>query len=111
MKKEFDFKSIGKRTPYRVPDGFFDELDRQVMAAVKEESQPHSIHRMSWIRTTLNTVAATAAVVGLFFMCNPFQTRNEKRDTDKVEQAFNQLSSEDQAFMLQVYQEDVFLNP
>ncbi len=109
MKKEFDFNSIGKRTPYRVPDGFFDELDRQIMTSVQEPSAPRSTRRIPWIRTALKTVAATAAVVGLFFMCNPFQSKT-KQSVDKVEQAFNQLSSEDQAFMLQVYQEDVFLN-
>ena len=30
MKKEFDFDDIGKKTPYRVPEGFFDEMQRNV---------------------------------------------------------------------------------
>ena len=30
MKKEFDFDDIGKKTPYRVPEGFFDGSIRMV---------------------------------------------------------------------------------
>ena len=30
MKKEFDFDDIGKKTPYRVPEGFFDEMHRKL---------------------------------------------------------------------------------
>ena len=30
MKKEFDFDDIGKKIPYRVPEGFFDEMQRNV---------------------------------------------------------------------------------
>ena len=30
MKKEFDFDDIGKKTPYRVPEGFFDEMQCNV---------------------------------------------------------------------------------
>ena len=28
MKKEFDFDDIGKKTPYRVPEGFFEEMQQ-----------------------------------------------------------------------------------
>ena len=27
MKREFDFNDIGKRMPYKVPEGFFDTLE------------------------------------------------------------------------------------
>ena len=31
MKKDFDFDDIGKRTPYRTPEGFFEDVQRKVM--------------------------------------------------------------------------------
>ena len=39
MKKDFDFDDIGKRTPYRTPDGFFEDVQRKVMerAGVKQQ--------------------------------------------------------------------------
>ena len=30
MEKGFDFNKIGKRMPYQVPDGFFDQLEENV---------------------------------------------------------------------------------
>ena len=38
MKQTFDFKQIGKRMPYRVPNGFFLEMERNVLDAVAEKA-------------------------------------------------------------------------
>ena len=40
MEKEFDFKNIGKRMPYRTPDGFFGKMQKQPVA---EELPSHSL--------------------------------------------------------------------
>ena len=29
MNKEFDFKEIGKRTPFRTPEGFFERMQAE----------------------------------------------------------------------------------
>lgn len=29
MNKEFDFDDIGKKTPYRTPDNFFEDMQRR----------------------------------------------------------------------------------
>ncbi len=110
MEKEFDFNSIGKRTPYRVPDGFFDQLEADVMNVVAQEPAMKAARRVSWIRRAVRAAVATAAVVGLFFMCNPFRQAEPENSMEKVEQAFSQLSTADQAYMLQLYQNDVFMN-
>ena len=31
MEKDFDFDSIGKQTPYVVPDVFFDSMQQEVL--------------------------------------------------------------------------------
>ncbi len=31
MNKEFDFDDIGKKTPYRTPDNFFEDMQQKVM--------------------------------------------------------------------------------
>ena len=38
MKQTFDFKQIGKRMPYRAPNGFFQEMERNVLDAVAEKA-------------------------------------------------------------------------
>ena len=37
MEKEFDFKNIGKRMPYRTPDGFFGKMQKQVLERTQAE--------------------------------------------------------------------------
>lgn len=56
MKKEFDFDDIGKRTPYRTPDGFFEDMQRKVMerAGVKQQ-------RKSPMKLVISLDDATAA--------------------------------------------------
>ena len=55
MKKDFDFDDIGKRTPYRTPDGFFEDVQRKVMerAGVKQQRKSH----MKLIISTVITMA------------------------------------------------------
>ena len=31
MNKEFDFDDIGRKTPYRTPDNFFEDMQQKVM--------------------------------------------------------------------------------
>ena len=31
MDKDFDFDNIGKRTPYRTPNNFFEETQRKIL--------------------------------------------------------------------------------
>ncbi|MDR0938688.1 MAG: hypothetical protein LBN29_04930 [Mediterranea sp.] len=66
MRTEFDFDEIGKRTPYRTPDGFFDEARRRVMAEVGVKPRRKNASRL---RLVVITALATAAIVaGLFFI-------------------------------------------
>ena len=32
MEHQFDFDNIGKRMPYSVPEGFFDDMERKRLA-------------------------------------------------------------------------------
>ena len=46
MEKEFDFKNIGKRMPYRTPDGFFGKMQKQVL----ERTQAERFNRQNRIK-------------------------------------------------------------
>ena len=59
MKKEFDFDDIGKKTPYRVPEGFFDEMQRNVRKHTYG-SKPAG-HRL-WITVSAGIAIAAALV-------------------------------------------------
>ena len=37
MDKDFDFDKIGKKTPFRTPEGFFERMQAETMRRVEEE--------------------------------------------------------------------------
>lgn len=66
MKTEFDFQQVGKRTPYRVPEGFFDTFQQQVMAEARHRRQLRSRRRTLWL--SLAGVAGIAAAILCFVL-------------------------------------------
>ena len=63
MDKDFDFDNIGKRTPYRTPDNFFEETQRKILErTVGEQRKKRRLKRI------IPTVIAVAAVLaGILF--------------------------------------------
>lgn len=130
----FDFKQVGKRMPYTTPDGFFKDMEKNILEAVKDDTpqavkiQPQSVKvqpkkrpvfKMIWA-----AVIAVAASVAVLLVLNidfsaadsslasshSSQPSQAKSDLEQVDQAFALLTEADQAYLLDVYQEDVFLN-
>lgn len=60
MNDDFDFKNIGKRMPYEVPDAFFDDFTNKVTAEYMQRNARKAkiVHLRRW-------VSAVAAVVVL----------------------------------------------
>ena len=102
MNEEFDFKKVGKRMPYSVPDGFFDQLENRVMSEIQQETKPK---KGRIVKMTFGALTAAAAAVALFFVVHKSLPENVT-----TELAYNDLSSEDQEYLLQVYEEDLFIN-
>lgn len=118
--RKFDFDQVGKRMPYSTPEGFFKEMEANILEQVKDDKQvpvrrqPKKRPLMKVIWAAAMAVAASVAVLlvlNIDFMAPhsslPSQADNEMQ---AVDQAFAQLSSADQAYLLNVYQEDVFLD-
>ena len=117
MDKNFDFNQVGKRMPYSTPDDFFAKMQSNILDAVQDMPQKNT--KIKTNRRTVRkwlwpvSLSAAAAVVAMFvinihfFAPKPSAASN---DMLEVEQAFAQLSDGDQAFILDVYQDDVFIN-
>ena len=118
--EKFDFSKVGKRMPYSTPEGFFKEMEANILEQVKDDKpkpvriQPKKRPLMKVIWAAAMAVAASVAVLlelNIDFSAPhsslPSQADNEMQ---AVDQAFAQLSSADQAYLLNVYQEDVFLD-
>ncbi len=109
MEKEFDFNRIGKRMPYKTPEGFLDEMEANVWKEVQHEF-PKTHKRKTFRLRVFAGAMAVAASIALLFVFHPFSPKEEIDSFSHVEQAFANLSQEDQAYMLAVYQEDIFMN-
>jgi hypothetical protein len=113
MDKQFNFEQVGKRMPYNVPDGFFDQLEQNVMAEVKPDdiATEKPKQKARTVKMAIRTILAAAAAVALFFVVtNNLPSDDSQADTfANVELAYNNLSTEDQEFLMEVYEEDVFL--
>ena len=65
MEKDFDFNTIGKRTPFRTPEGFFDGAKANILKRAEEERR---MRKFSRIRIGISVALAVAAMVcGIVF--------------------------------------------
>ena len=116
---KFNFDQVGKRMPYSTPEGFFKEMEANILEQVKDDKQvpvrrqlkKQPLMKVIW--TAAIAVAASVAVLlvlNIDFSASSSQPSQVNNGIQEVDQAFAQLSSADQAYLLSVYQEDVFLN-
>lgn len=111
--KQFDFEQVCKRMPYNVPDEFFDKFEENVMEDVRGQKDDvrEGVNRNKAMRIALRAAIAVAAALALFFVVRATLLQSEPvlasaDDFESVELAFNNLSTEDQDFLIQVYEED-----
>ena len=116
---KFDFGKVGKRRPYSTPEGFFKEMEANSLEQVKNDKpkpvriQPKKRPMVKVVWAAALAVAASVAavfVLNIDFSASSSQPSQVNNGIQEVDQAFAQLSSVDQAYLLSVYQEDVFLN-
>ena len=65
MNKEFDFNEVGKRTPFRIPDGFFERMQAETLKRVSEEKRKKRLYRLRWGVSV--ALAVAAMVCGFVF--------------------------------------------
>ena len=110
MEENNEFISVGKKMPYTVPDGFFDQLEEQVMNEVKAEpAKEKKSGKAKTICIAIRTLLAVAACLALFLVVKKALPQGDDTIADdftSVELAFNNLSTEDQDYLLEVYQEE-----
>ena len=107
MKKDFDFDDIGKRTPYRTPEGFFEDVQRKVMerAGLKQQRKSHT-------KLIISTVITIAAVwVGFLFVPSLRQADEVLANgTEPVDKWIKELSDEELEELVSFSENDIFLN-
>ena len=118
MEKEFDFNSIGKRTPFRTPDGFFERMQTETMKRVAEEKRQKKLYRLKWGVSV--ALAIAAMVCGfVFFPSAPSEMvyptyANEwmaqmTGDTDAMDLYLQDLSDEELEEWVEFSENDIFI--
>ena len=109
MDKQFDFSQVGKKMPYTVPDGYFDQMEREVTARVKARLANRSKRKTLVLRWALYAASVAACLVIAIATFTP-QPYSPEKAIEQEYSAFDKLSAEDQDYLLEVYDNDVFLN-
>ncbi|MDO4309660.1 MAG: hypothetical protein Q4C43_02900 [Prevotella sp.] len=107
MTKNFNFDNIGKRLPYTMPPDTFNKMEADVFAALKQDKRSRKSYRI--IRWGSIAGIAVAASVALLLTIAPTMTVQDDLLT-QIDLAYANLSETDQDFLIEISQEDIFLN-
>ncbi len=121
-------EKLNKRLPYSVPDGFFDVMEANVMAKIKADAEAGTSvgddkadtqmwdkrYRKTIKRTrtiSLSFLAMAASLLLLFtILPKTTKTAQQTNDMESIDKAFSQLNTDDQTFLMEVYDDDMFLD-
>ena len=103
-------ENIGRRCAYRVPDGFFDDFERKMVAMTASCDAGSHVLEVAPRRRTWWPYAVAAMLVGVVALAAVNLTRNSVAQTplSDVTESFENLSYDDQLAWIENYQEDVF---
>lgn len=119
-------EKLNKRLPYSVPDGFFDVMEANVMAKIKADAGINvggdkadtQMRDKQYRKTTKHTrtislsILAMAASLMLLFtiFSQSTKTVQQTNGMESIDKAFSQLNTDDQAFLMEIYDDDMFLD-
>ncbi len=104
MDENMNMPGIGKRMPYKAPDGVFNNIERNVLNATGCAQKPPRKLRMVGIALG---VAASLALIATF----AWHRQSVRPDSlAEVRQAFSDLDNADREFLSDIYAEDIFMN-
>jgi hypothetical protein len=117
MEKEFNFESVGKRTPFRTPEGFFERMQTETLKRVAEEKRRKRLYRLKWGVSA--ALAIAAMVCGfIFFPATPSDVvepsgGNEwvaqlSDDTDDMDLYLQHLTDEELEEWMEFSENDIF---
>ena len=119
-------EKLNKRLPYSVPDGFFDVMEDNVMAKIKADAGINvggdkadtQMRDKQYRKTTKHTrtislsILAMAASLLLLFtiFSQSTKTVQQTNGMESIDKAFSQLNTDDQAFLMEIYDDDMLLD-
>lgn len=122
MTNESNLDRVGKKMPYLMPEGFFKQMQANVLAEVEKEemakaSQMEMKHRRKAKLVRLYVAAASIAacicvavlVVRSFLSSDSAAPQHSAASVASVDKAYDNLSNEEQQELNATYANDVYL--
>jgi hypothetical protein len=88
MKEDIEFHEIGKNTPYKVPDGFFENISEKTLQRSKEREQKHRKKIVLW--KSMAVAASLAAVISIGYLILDFGIKQDSKQIVQEKQQFEQ---------------------
>lgn len=115
MNKDFDFNEVGKRMPFRTPEGFFEKMQAETMVRIKAEKRRKKLYRLKIGITAVLSAAAIWCGVMFFFptqSTDPVQQEigNEwlANVEDPMELYLQQMSDEELEAWIEFSENDIY---
>lgn len=109
MEQKFDFDKIGKRMPYTVPSGTFDDIEHNVADSLSlRKKKMNKFHLFRW-----SAGLAVAASIALLIVVRPTNSISSTTSDDmltKIDLADADLSEADREYLIEIYNDDIFIN-
>ncbi len=130
MKEEFNFKEVGKRTPYDVPMGFFEEVTQKTLELAKERDKKERNIKVRF-RVAAFVASVAAAVIALALFTKLAQSEFESLEqtdsikvknsygiagkysttpTENIDTLLNNMSDDEIKLLADLTMKDVFYN-
>lgn len=107
--EEKGWNPAGKRMPYTVPDGFFEQLEENVWQQVQPFQAGRRREKRHYIRMAFVAIGGMAAAVALAFALHLGHPAEGAPSMEEVELAFCNLSLEDQDFLRSLYADETWM--
>lgn len=112
MKPDFDLDKIGKREPFRIPDNFMENFEREI---IRRNTIPSFSQRFRRFYLFASGIASAAAIVCLIYIGGSFESQPQGYASPEytladIDAGFANLSDNDQDFIIDIYDEDPFIN-
>lgn len=99
---EFDLDGFDRRTPYRVPEGYFAGLEERIAAGA-------ALRRPRRMASRWRPAAAVAAAVAVVAVLAVGYMNASPPVPPDIDGAFSSLSADDQDYLIDAYYDDIFL--
>jgi hypothetical protein len=99
MKNKITISEITKKSPFKVPEGYFEKMQSEIESKIEKELAPKETNKniFTWKKYALPIAASFAVFLGVYFATSYEQNKNNETQLAKItdKQMVQYLENED----------------